>query len=125
MEISKAFEALERLKLGLPERILPPYKINNDTVAAEAGYVRGTIKKHNPKHTLLIEEIKKHRDGASKKAAHEKIALKRAKEKNENLKKQLLNSLAREAMYINRIFELETQLRLTGSVQTLIPRLGK
>lgn len=38
------FKALERLKNKVPERIAHGYKINNDTVALEAGRKRGSIK---------------------------------------------------------------------------------
>ncbi|MEM5343385.1 hypothetical protein [Paraburkholderia azotifigens] len=46
----KYFEALERLKAA-------GKRINNDTVALEAGFKKGSIKKSRPSHATLIQAI--------------------------------------------------------------------
>ncbi|WP_182003004.1 hypothetical protein [Acinetobacter lactucae] len=56
----KNFEAaLQRLIDGNPIVIKPPYSINNDTVALEAGRKRGTIKKSRPELADLLITITK------------------------------------------------------------------
>ena len=56
----KNFEnALQRLIDGKPSIVKPPYTINNDIVALEAGRKRGAIKKSRPELANLIEAIAK------------------------------------------------------------------
>jgi hypothetical protein len=120
--IGECFYALDRLMSGTPIRVTAPYKINNDTVALEAGFPRGSIKKYNPKHTLLREAIKKGAQLFLAPSAHKKEELKSKKEEIFGLKQLLAASLAREVMLIHRISELETELRSEHKVTTLIPR---
>lgn len=51
-------EALGRLKKGLPKKVAKGSRINNDTVAQEAGRRKGSIKKSRPVFAELIEAIK-------------------------------------------------------------------
>lgn len=51
-------EALERLKRGQPKKVAKGSRINNDTVAQEAGRGKGSIKKSRPLFSELIEAIK-------------------------------------------------------------------
>ncbi|QVW24118.1 hypothetical protein KJF94_00610 [Pseudomonas hormoni] len=120
--ISECFDALARLMSGAPTRVTAPYKINNDTVALEARFPRGSIKKYNPKHILLREAITKGAQLFSAPHAHKKEELRSKKEEIFGLKQLLAASLAREVMLIHRIYELETELRSEHKVKTLIPR---
>ena len=53
------FEALERLKSNNPINLKNgEYRINNDSVAQEAGAIKGFIRKDKPEHKELIEAIK-------------------------------------------------------------------
>lgn len=60
--MSKALEkleaALQRLTDGKALKVLPPYKINNDTVALEAGLKRGSVNKQRPELANLLVKIK-------------------------------------------------------------------
>lgn len=49
--------ALQRLVNNSTYIVHPPYLINKDTVALEAGRKRGSIKKSRQAHRALIEEI--------------------------------------------------------------------
>lgn len=53
------FEALDRLVKKSPLHISADFRINNDTVAIEAGRTKGSIKSSRPVFNLLIKEIKK------------------------------------------------------------------
>lgn len=123
--ISDCFAALERLIKNTPTRVSAPYKINNDTVSLEAGLPRGSIKKYNPKHNLLIEAIKTQAELYSAPRAHKANDLKSKKEEIVKLKQLLKESLSREVMLIHRIGELEIELRSEHRVTTLIPRSGR
>ena len=57
MSLKHYYEALERLKNGTPEILEGDYKINNDTVALEAGRKRGSIKAK--RHKDLVSAIAK------------------------------------------------------------------
>ena len=102
------FEALERLKNNEPINVPFGTTISNDTVALEAGRKRGTIKKSRASFDELIEAINKAIEnndrGLKKKAKSTK------KEVNE-YKRLYEEALARELMYLERINELEKQLK--------------
>ena len=55
--LQEYFEALERLKSNNPINVLKNSKINNDSVALEAGRKRGSIKKSREIFAELIEAI--------------------------------------------------------------------
>ena len=60
--MSKAVErletALQRLIDGKPLKVEHPYKINNDTVALEAGLKRGSVNKQRSELADLLIKIK-------------------------------------------------------------------
>lgn len=56
--INNYYLALERLVKNKPIIVQFPYKINNDTVAIEAGRKRGAIKQSRPELAELILDIK-------------------------------------------------------------------
>ena len=56
--INNYYLALERLVKNKPTIVQSPYKINNDTVAIEAGRKRGAIKQSRPELAELILDIK-------------------------------------------------------------------
>ncbi|SDJ55530.1 hypothetical protein SAMN04487926_16229 [Paraburkholderia steynii] len=51
------FEALERLKTGVPRVVPQGTRITNDAVSLEAGRGKGTIKKSRPVFADLIKAI--------------------------------------------------------------------
>lgn len=119
MKITDGFLALERLLSGHPTYIEGPYKINNDTVAVEAGYPRGSIKKHNPTHELLIKTISEHYGQKFKTNDKAQHKLTEAQNKVKILEGEINAALGREAMYIKYILELEAALRKTGNVVSI------
>lgn len=116
--ITDYYAALERLKKRQGARI------NNDTVAIEAGRKKGSIKKSRPQFTRLIEAI----DAASAVAGRPKLELtdrlNRAKGDAKDLQAQLDESLARELALLRQVFNLRKELVALrgGSVLPLQPR---
>ena len=114
--LQEYFEALERLKSNKPINVPKNSKINNDTVALEAGRKRGSIKKSREIFTELIEAI----NNASREstAKHDKLESKifKLKKDVEKYKDMYEKALNRELMYIERINELEKQLQKKNSI---------
>ncbi len=112
------YAALERLKNRKGARI------NNDTVAIEAGRKKGCIKKSRPQFTELIAAI----DAANAVARRTKLELterlNRAKGDAKDLQAQLDESLARELAPLHQVFRLRKELAALrgGSVLPLQPR---
>lgn len=52
------YNALERLKTNIPIHVPKGSKINNDTVALEAGLKRGAVKRSRPELAELLDNIK-------------------------------------------------------------------
>lgn len=106
--IDEYFEALKRLKQNQPINVPSGTEISNDTVALEAGRKRGTIKKSRPAFSELIRAINK---AMEKKGSSVKKKVKSIKEEVTEYKILYEESLARELMYLERINELEKQLK--------------
>lgn len=105
------FEALERLKNGTPKIVDVGSKINNDTVALEAGRKRGSIKKGRDTFSLLIEAIENcNNEENTYKFKYEKIKEKRKKD-IEKYKILYEDALNRELMLIDRLNTLEKSLK--------------
>ena len=114
--LQEYFEALERLKSNNPINVLKNSKINNDSVALEAGRKRGSIKKSREIFAELIEAI----NNASQEntAEYDKLESKIFKLKNsaENYKEMYEKAINRELMYLERINELEKLLKKKNSL---------
>ncbi|SFT50087.1 hypothetical protein [Paraburkholderia aspalathi] len=116
--VTDYYAALERLKKRKGVRI------NNDTVAIEAGRKKGSIKKSRAQFTELIAAI----DAASAVAERPKLELtdrlNRAKGDAKDLQAQLDESLARELSLLRQVFSLRKELDALrgGSVLPLQPR---
>jgi len=112
------YAALDRLRKRKGARI------NNDTVAIEAGRKKGSIKKSRPQFAELIEAI----DAANAVAERPKLELtdrlSRAKGDAKDLQAQLDESLARELALLRQVFNLRKELAglRGGSVLPLQPR---
>ncbi|MFA6396894.1 MAG: hypothetical protein WCW84_13100 [Sulfurimonas sp.] len=109
--IQEYFDALQRLIDNKPINVPKGSKINNDTVALEAGRKRGTIKKSREVFIELIEAIeaagKEENDPREQyEATIEKY--KASAKKYRGFYEQALN---RELMLIERVNELEKQLK--------------
>ncbi|WP_321882670.1 hypothetical protein [Burkholderia cepacia] len=118
------FEALERLKKGLPRVVPKGTKITNDAVSLEAGRGKGTIKKSRPIFADLIAAI----DEAAAARPDPQGALKGkiesvkcAAEKYRGLWEE---ALAREASLLMELYEAKKTIgKLTGG--TVLPIRGK
>ncbi|MFM0327873.1 hypothetical protein [Caballeronia glebae] len=98
------FEALERLKRRKG-------KINNDTVAIEAGRKKGSIKKSRSQHATLIaaidaanEEVRRPQNDASNR-------LQQVKDDSKELRRQLDAAYARELSLAREVMELRRELK--------------
>lgn len=112
------YAALERLKNRKGARI------NNDTVAIEAGRKKGCIKKSRPQFAELIEAIHAANVVAERPKLEMTNRLNRAKDDAKNLQAQLDESLARELSLLRQVFSLRKELAALrgGSVLPLHPR---
>lgn len=103
LQVEKYFEALQRL-------IDRGDRINNDTVALEAGNGRGSIKKSRPAYANLIAAI----DAAARKQATVKADADPApalRQEKENLIQLLDGALERELALLNEVHNLREELR--------------
>ncbi|WP_168398063.1 MULTISPECIES: hypothetical protein [Acinetobacter] len=97
--MSKAVEkleaALQRLIDGKTLIVQPPYRINNDAVALEAGLKRGSVNKQRPELASLLikikeaEQIRTGKATAKEIGANKKVLKKTEKEKIQVLKAEL------------------------------------
>lgn len=110
------WDALERLKKNKPIKVAPGARINNDTVALEAGRKRGSIKKSRSVFNRLINAI----DEAASQTVQSQTGLKEklAKEKLQkaNYQELYIQSLNRELMLLDRLAELEKLLKQYGKI---------
>ena len=114
--LQEYFDALDRLKSNNPTNVPKGSKINNDTVALEAGRKRGSIKKSREIFAELIEAI----NNASQESntEYDKLESKIFKLNNsaENYKEMYEKAINRELMYLERINELEKLLKKKNSM---------
>ncbi|MDN3403428.1 hypothetical protein QL926_18480 [Pseudoalteromonas sp. APC 3213] len=109
------YSALERLVSNQPQVLeVGKYKINQDSVCLEAGVGKGSIKPSRGQgFKILASDIKnaakQHINKSTEKQKLDK-KLQRNKNKAEKFEKLLYDSLNRELMLINRVYELECRL---------------
>ncbi len=109
--LDKYFDALDRIKNNNPIFVPKGSRINNDSVALEAGKTRGSIKKSRKTFTSLIEEIEKAAQLQSEQeintVTHQLEKRKSEKEHYRNLYHQSIN---RELMLLEKLAEIEKQV---------------
>ncbi|EGC7113007.1 hypothetical protein H9T43_002179 [Salmonella enterica] len=111
--LSDYYAALERL-------IKRKAKINNDTVALEAGRKKGTIKKSRPIYTLLIKDIENAAFEQSQINNNYQHKLTQYKNAAIELRKQLDGAYAREVSLLAELLETKRKLHaLTG--ESILP----
>lgn len=105
--LKEYWNALDRLIKNKPINVLVGTKINNDSVALEAGRKRGSIKKSREIFWDLIEAIKEADD--SQNALLKKCSKQKEKYKNKakEYKKLYEEALNRELMMLEHINHLE------------------
>ncbi len=106
--IAEYFEALERLKKRRE-------RVNNDTVAIEAGRKKGSIKKSRPVFADLIVAINAAAADQTKPKDEQQERLTKIKLAAGDLREQLDASRAREISLLAELYEVRKQLaKLTG-----------
>lgn len=123
-QLTEYFEALERLKNGRPTKVPKGIKITNDSVSAEAGRGKGSIKKSRPVFAELIAAI----DDAAKVQIDPEAELKArvvsAKGSASKYRALWEDALAREASLLWEVYQLKSQLsKLTGG--KVLPLRGR
>lgn len=108
--------ALERLKKGVPVRLPKGTLINKDTVALEAGRKRGSIKKSRNSFSALIAAIDSAAQVMTAAPVAPKDILRRAKAEKHNYRELYHQALNRELMLIERLAQLEKELRCFSNV---------
>lgn len=104
-------KALNRLIQNKPINVPKGTKINNDTVALEAGRKRGSIKKSRPMFLELIESIKEASEEKSFPEEKYKERVKKLTNKVNDYKLLYEDVLNRELMLIERVRHLENELK--------------
>jgi len=116
--LSAYFAALERLKRSKA-------KINNDSVAIEAGRKKGSIKKSRPQFAPLIAAIDAANVDVRRPQTDASDRLERAKETSKTLQGQLDAALARELSLLQQVLDLKKELaQLRGGNVVPIRELG-
>ena len=101
--LSVYFEALERL-------VRRRGKINNDTVAIEAGRKKGSIKKSRPQHATLIAAIDAANERVRRPQSDASDRVQQAKDDSRELRQQLDAAYARELSLAREVMELRREL---------------
>lgn len=114
------YKALRRLVNNTPINVPKNTKINNDTVAIEAGRRRGSIKKSREIFSDLISEIERVSQNVKNEDKELKNRIIKYKNKAQKYKELYEESLNRELMLIERIKELEIKIENTKNIQSFI-----
>ncbi|WP_066152488.1 hypothetical protein [Aliarcobacter cryaerophilus] len=117
------YKALERLINNKPINVPKNTKINNDTVALEAGRKRGSIKKSREIFSDLLTKINEY--SKNNNIEYKELKDKIFKFKNKALAYQELyeNALNRELMLIERIKELELEIENKENLHNVLKKL--
>ncbi|WP_146039207.1 hypothetical protein [Pseudomonas sp. GW531-R1] len=117
--IMSLFEALSRLENNSPTILKKgEYRINNDSVAIEAGAKKGFIRKEKREHHEIVEAIKKCQLSWKPRPdiAEWRSKCASLKFKNERLQMQLNEAWAREVLLTRRLDELERILAKRSNI---------
>ncbi len=113
--VQEYFEALDRLTSGKSQIVSRQAKINNDTVAIEAGRHKGSIKKSRPVFAGLIDAIKK--AGANQVKPHQEAKENIRKFKVKSIEYRILyeQGLGRELALLRQVNELRQEINRLNS----------
>jgi polyhydroxyalkanoate synthesis regulator phasin len=125
MQHDDYYNALERLRTNKPAVLSKgSYKINQDTVALEAGRKRGTIKPSRIQFENLIDEILKVGDVYNNKDLDKlnkaKALADRYKAERDEFRENYYAALNREMMLVRRVSDLEKQVNQLEAEQKVI-----
>lgn len=105
------YGALDRLIKNKPNIVPKGSKINNDTVALEAGKKRGAIRTDREVFIKLIEDINEVSNKEKAPIQELQLKLDKIKSEKEEYKELYQKAINREVMYIEQINELEKKLK--------------
>lgn len=114
--INDYWDALDRLRLNAPIRLQKGVSINKDTVALEAGRKRGSIKKSRLGFSGLIAAIELASVSTGRVNADSTAKLDNARLKAKNYRELYHQSLNRELMLIERLAQLEKELKRFANI---------
>jgi hypothetical protein len=125
MQHEDYYNALERLKTNKPNILSKgSYKINQDTVALEAGRGRGSIKPSRPQFEELIGAIEDVADVYNNKDLEKlnkaKALAARYKSESDEFRENYYAALNREVMLVRRVSELEKYVNQLEAEQKVI-----
>lgn len=125
MQHEDYYSALERLKTNKPEILSKgSYKINQDTVALEAGRGRGSIKPSRPQFEALITAIEKVADTYNNKDLDKlnkaNALAARYKSERDEFRENYYSALNREMMLVRRLSDLEKQVNQLEAEQKVV-----
>lgn len=103
--------ALDRLKMNKPSILPKNSLINKDSVALEAGRKRGSIKKSRSNFNELILAIQLAAEQAPNSSKDLKYQLVNVRKQKDTYRDFYHQSLNRELMLIERLVQLEKQLK--------------
>lgn len=110
------FDALERLKKGMPKRVPKGTKITNDAVALEAGRGKGSIKKSRLVFASLIAAIEEAGQTQASSARENQERLVKTKALAEDYRAKWEAALGRELCLLRELAETKKKLaKLTGA----------
>lgn len=114
------WQALDRLLKNQPIILPKNSVINNDTVALEAGRKRGSIKKSRNNFTELILAIQRASETVESTTLNFQSLLVKTRTQKDKYRDLYHEALNRELMLIERLAQLEKQLKRYGNVMPLI-----
>lgn len=114
------WQALDRLLKNQPIILPKNSLINNDTVALEAGRKRGSIKKSRNNFTELILAIQRASETVESTTLNFQSLLVKTRTQKDKYRDLYHEALNRELMLIERLAQLEKQLKRYGNVMPLI-----
>ena len=125
MQHEDYYKALERLKSNKPEILSKgSYKINQDTVALEAGRGRGSIKPSRPQFEGLIDAIENVADIYNNKDLEKlnkaKALADRYKAERDEFRENYHAALNREMMLVRRVSDLEREVNKLEAEQKVV-----
>lgn len=130
--VDKCREGFERIKAGKPHVAahvgLDPTKVTASIVSVEAGFDRGYLKKDRPSHRALIAEIEAYRKSYGTESSSKALQVKRANDKAtqafadlEIVRSQLYHVMAQNVQLVERVRDLQEQLKGLNNVTQLKP----
>lgn len=119
------FEALRRIRKGIPRIVSKGSKITNDLVSLEAGRKKGSIKKSRAAFRELIAAIDDAARNQLDRNTEHLARLNKVKQTAESLRTQLDAALSRELSLLAELYDVKKRLTLLTGEQVIPIRQKK